>query len=199
VLPPVGRVLVVAALDEEVTHVDRDRFEVLVTGVGKARAAAVLAAHLARTDRIGCVVNVGTAGSVRRDAGGVYEVDFVLQHDFPYDAVAALLPQPPPRGYVLSAAAPPRPADGPAPDAVTLASGDVFVSDPGQAARLASAGVALVDMEGYAYAATCAELAVPLRCVKAVSDFADADAGLDWLSAIDGCARALAAWLDDLA
>jgi adenosylhomocysteine nucleosidase len=56
--------------------------------------------------------------------------------------------------------------------------------------------VRLVDMEGFGYAVACAEFGVPLRCVKAVSDGADADAGESWLDAIDGCARDLATWVE---
>src|SRR4051812_26413108 len=77
----------------------------------------------------------------------------------------------------------------------TLATGDVFVADAEAGRRIAGTGVHLVDMEAYAYATACAAAAVPMRCVKAVSDAADADAGDSWLDAIDSCARALADWL----
>ena len=76
-----------------------------------------------------------------------------------------------------------------------LATGDVFVADPLRAAQIAAEGVSLVDMEGFAYAAACASFAVPLRCVKAVSDAADDDAGASWLDTIDACAIDLAAWV----
>ena len=54
--------LVVAALAEEVAHVSG--VEVLVTGVGKAVAAAALARRLASSRRPSLVVNVGTAGAL---------------------------------------------------------------------------------------------------------------------------------------
>ena len=80
-------------------------------------------------------------------------------------------------------------------DAIVLATGDVFVADPLRAAEIAAGGVALVDMEGFAYAAACASFEIPMRCVKAVSDSADDDAGASWLDTIDACARDLAEWV----
>jgi adenosylhomocysteine nucleosidase len=186
-------VLVVAALNEEVAHVTGH--EVLVTGVGKARAAASLAVRLATGARPGLVVNVGTAGSLSPDVHGVVEVGFVTQHDFPYDGLEALVGQPVDRGYALHPDTPPT-AMRRAPAGVpTVATGDIFVADAEAARRIAGTGVHLVDMEAYAYATACAAVGVPMRCVKVVSDSADADAGETWLDTIDHCASALAEWL----
>jgi adenosylhomocysteine nucleosidase len=187
-------VLVVAALTEEAAFV-RTR-EVLVTGVGKARAAAALAKRLAAPGASpDLVLNVGTAGSLDPQLHGVIEVGFVTQHDFPYDAIEALVGRPVDRGYVLGATAPPRALLRPPAGVPTLATGDVFVADAEAARLIASAGVHLVDMEGYAYATACAAAGVPFRCVKAVSESADADAGLSWLDTIERCAKALAEWV----
>ena len=186
-------VLVVAALAEEAAHVAGH--EILVTGVGKARAATVLAGRLAAGPRPDLVVNVGTAGVLDPGIAGVVEVGYVTQHDFPYDAIEALVGRPVDRGYLLGGATPPRALLRPPAGVPTLATGDVFVADAEAARRIAGAGVHLVDMEAYAYATACAAAGVPLRCAKAVSDSADAEAGASWLDAIDGCARALADWL----
>jgi len=187
-------VLVVAALAEEVAHVPSSH-DVLVTGVGKARAAAALAGRLAIDPRPDLVVNVGTAGALDPDLSGVVEVGFVTQHDFPYDAIEALVSRPVDRGYALHPGTPPQAMLRPPAGVPTLATGDVFVADAETARRIAGAGVHLVDMEGYAYATACAAAGIPFRCVKAVSDGADADAGLSWLDTIDHCAHALADWL----
>jgi adenosylhomocysteine nucleosidase len=184
--------LVVAALAEEVTHV-RD-VEVLVTGVGKAVAASALARRLAAGDAPSLVVNVGTAGSLHPAVTGVVEVDYVTQHDFPYAAIEALTGSVD-RGFRLGGTDAPRPVRAFAPGAAILATGDVFVADPIRAAEIAASGVTLVDMEAFAYAAACACFGVPLRCVKAVSDAADHDAGASWLDTIDGCAAALGDWV----
>jgi adenosylhomocysteine nucleosidase len=184
--------LVVAALAEEVTHV-RD-VEVLVTGVGKAVAATALARRLAEPERPSLVVNVGTAGALDSTVTGIIEVGYVTQHDFPYAAIEVLA-GPVDRGYHLVPGAAPRPVRA-RPNGVTaIATGDVFVADQARAAEIAAGGVALVDMEAFAYAAACASFGVPFRCVKVVSDFADDGAGLSWLDTIDACALALGDWV----
>jgi len=186
-------VLVVAALNEEVAHVSGH--EVLVTGVGKARAATSLAMRLATGSRPDVVVNVGTAGSLSPDVHGLIEVGFVTQHDFPYDGLEALVGRPVDRGYALHPDTPPT-AMRRAPAGVpTVATGDIFVADAEAARRIAGTGVHLVDMEAYSYATACAAVGVPMRCVKVVSDSADAQASDSWLDTIDHCAAALAEWL----
>ena len=189
--------LVVAALHEEVAHVrPGDGIEVLVTGVGKAVAAAGLAKRLADGPTIDLVVNVGTAGSVDGLLTGLVEIDYVTQHDFPYAAIDELTSDDVVRGYELRPARPPLSVPRPGPDSRALATGDVFVADAEHARRIAETGIHVVDMEGFAFAATCAVFGVPMRCVKIVSDFADQDAGESWLDTIDGCARELGEWVD---
>lgn len=186
-------VLVVAALDEEVVHIAG--VEVLVTGVGKARAAAVLARRLA-TDAPDLVVNVGTAGAVDGLVTGLVEVTWVTQHDFPYDAIDALVGAPTDRGFALQHDAPPQRLIEPPVGSTALASGDTFVSSTADARRLAAAGIHVVDMEAYGYASACAEFGVALRCIKVVSDTADETAAANWLDTIDACAQSLGAWVD---
>src|SRR4051794_37735231 len=129
-------VLVVAALTEEVAHVPSGH-DVLVTGVGKARAATALAGRLAAGSVPDLVVNIGTAGALDPGITGVLEVGFVTQHDFPYDAIEALVGRPVERGYALRADAPPQ-ALLRAPSGVpTVATGDVFVADAEAARRIA--------------------------------------------------------------
>ena len=185
--------LVVAALAEEVAHVTG--VEVLVTGVGKAVAASALARRLASSDGPSLVVNVGTAGSLRAGVHGVIEVDHVTQHDFPYATIELLAGQVD-RGYRLHRDAAPVAVTAFPADATLLATGDVFVADPLRAAEIAASGVVLVDMEGFAYAAACASFGIPMRCVKAVSDSADDEAGASWMDTIERCARELATWVD---
>jgi len=186
-------VLIVAALEEEVAHLPRG-VDVLVTGVGKARAAAALAVRLAGA-RPPVVVNVGTAGAVDGVITGLVEVTWVTQHDFPYDAIEGLVGSTIDRGFVLRPDQPPEPAATASPGSTALATGDVFVSSAEDANRLAAAGIHLVDMEAYGYASVCAEFGVPFRCVKVVSDTADEAAGDSWLDTIDTCARSLGDWV----
>jgi adenosylhomocysteine nucleosidase len=126
----------------------------------------------------------------------VLEVGYVTQHDFPYLAIEALVGgAAEPRGYLLHAQRAPSPAATPPAGSVVLASADSFVADAERATALAADGVHLVDMEGYSFAAVCAEFGVPMRCVKAVSDGADAQAVSSWLDRLTACAGALADWL----
>lgn len=185
--------LVVAALHEEVAHLP-DGVEVLVTGVGKVKAAAGLARRLA-TAPPPVVVNVGTAGAVDGVITGLVEVTWVTQHDYPYDAIEALVRTPMPRGFSLTPQRPPQAEVTAPPDVTMLASGDVFVANAEDARQLAAAGIHLVDMEAYAYASVCAEFGVPFRCVKVVSDSADEDASASWLDTIDACAQSLGDWV----
>jgi adenosylhomocysteine nucleosidase len=185
--------LVVAALEEEVVHLPSG-VEVLVTGAGKARAAAGLARRLA--DRLpDVVINVGTAGAVDDVVAGVVEVNWVTQHDFPYDAIEALVGTPIDRGFVLTPHVPPRLSPGPPSSVRALATGDTFVASADEARRLAGLGIHLVDMEAYGYASVCAAFNVAFRCVKVVSDAADEHAGDSWLDTIDTCARSLGEWV----
>lgn len=186
--------LVVAALAEEATHLEG--VDVLLTGVGKAAAAAALAKRLADGPRPGVVLNVGTAGALDATYTGVLEIGWVTQHDFPYAAIEALVgPGSVPRGYLLQPDRSPVPTDSPSDGAVALATGDLFVNDPQRAMAIAATGIHVVDMEAFALAAVCAEFGVPFRCVKAVSDSADADAAGNWVDMLDSCARDLAAWV----
>jgi adenosylhomocysteine nucleosidase len=186
--------LVVAALREEIAHLP-DGVDVLVTGVGKTRAATALSHRLAVGPQPEAVVNLGTAGSVDGAVTGLVEVSWVTQHDFPYEAIEGLIGNPVERGYVLEAAAPPLALVEHPPGVTALATGDVFVSDTAHAMRLSAQGIHLVDMEAFALAAACAEFGVPMRCVKVVSDAADEAAGESWLDTIDHCARTLGTWL----
>jgi adenosylhomocysteine nucleosidase len=186
-------VLVVAALEEEVVHLP-GHVDVVVTGVGKARAAAALAVRLADA-KPAVVVNVGTAGAVDGVITGLVEVTWVTQHDFPYDAIEGLVGSTIDRGFVLRPDQPPQRSATAPPDSTALATGDVFVASAEDARRLATAGIHLVDMEAYAYASVCAEFGVPFRCVKVVSDAADEEAGDSWLDTIDACARSLSDWV----
>jgi adenosylhomocysteine nucleosidase len=184
--------LVVAALSEEVAHLPAST-DVLVTGVGKARAAAGLARRLAESPP-DLVVNLGTAGAVDGQVSGLVEVSWVTQHDFPYDGIELLVGTPIERGFVVDPQHPPRLTLAAPPESTALATGDVFVASADDARRLSSAGIHLVDMEAYSYASVCAEFGVAFRCVKVVSDVADEGASTSWLDTIDACAQSLGSW-----
>lgn len=176
--------LVVAAIEAEAAHVPED-LEVLITGVGKTLAAVAVTRaicdHPRRQELV--VVNIGTAGALRPDVDGLHEIGTVLNHDLSAEPIRRLGLDPRER------------LELPGEHAVTLASGDLFVSDPSVRDRLAEQAD-LVDMEGYAIALACTELGVPVHLVKRVSDDADETAH-DWSAAIDGCAQDLGRWLTE--
>lgn len=173
------RPLLAVALAEEAAQLGDD-LPVLITGVGKVRAAVAVATQLA-TNRPAYVVNLGTAGGLRHGLDGVHEVGTVVQHDYDDDAVAAVVGEhfgPP---LVLG-------------EGLTLATGDRFVS--GGPVRDALAERAdLVDMEGYAVVAACRLAGVPVRLVKLVSDDAGEEAAQTWSETVADHAHTLAAWV----
>ncbi len=132
-----------------------------VTGVGKVNAAASLARELfdaaAAQQPIDEVLVLGTAGIVsdEHDLNTVVQVRHAVQHDFSLDSPK------------LTFGAPT--LESP----VTIATGDQFVKDDTQRARIAKLGASLCDMEVYAYAAVCEKFGVDLRVFKVPSDFAD--------------------------
>ena len=192
--------LVVVAVHQEARHFVTD-FPVLVTGVGKVRAAMAVAHALGGGVRPRELVNVGTAGALHPGMVGTHEVATVLQHDFDDPALHAVTGRHdgPPLTLSSTRAVTPEPAHAlpSAPGgthAPVLATGDRFVAGGPLREHLASIAD-LVDMEGYAVAAAGAALGVPTRLVKHVSDTADEAAGATWVEGVDACARVLAEWV----
>ncbi|GAA1958406.1 nucleosidase [Kitasatospora viridis] len=181
------RPLLVLALAEEAAHLDGS-LPVLLTGMGKVNAAAALATVLAGGPHPSEVLNLGTAGALRPGlAGRTHLIGTVRQHDLDGRLLAKVTGEVTGEPLTL-------PVDG-----LTLATGDLFVSDPVARDRLA-VDADLVDMEGYALVAVAQRAGVPVRLVKHVSDEAGEGAGKVWRESVDDCAKALAQWLaEDLA
>ena len=180
-LPRAGEPLLVVALEEEARSLRELGWPVLLTGVGKLRAATRLARALA-TARPSHILNLGTAGSLVEDLSGVFPIGSVLQHDFDDESIAALT------GHSFS---PLLPLD---PEGPLLASGDRFVAGDPLRAELVARGARLVDMEGYAVATVARAFDLPVTLVKVVSDSAEAGAARDWQDTLHLCSQALAAW-----
>lgn len=178
--------LIVVALEQEARHFVVEH-PVLVTGVGKVRAAVAVARLLASGSTPAQIVNVGTAGGLRPGVEGTHEIGRVVQHDFDHEGVLALTGR----------------SDGPPLDlpvrsgaGLVLATGDRFVAGGEERARVARVAD-LVDMEGYAVAAAARAAGVPVRLVKHVSDTADEEAARTWVEGVDACARLLADWVHE--
>lgn len=174
--------LLVVALEEEARHLHVSELPVLVTGVGKVRAASALSAVLAR-QRPSRIINLGTAGTLREGLEGTHVVGRVVQHDFDNESIFALTGEH--FGAPIGLG-----ADGP-----VLGSGDVFVDSRTKRAGLIAQGVDLVDMEGYAVAFTARQFGLPVTLVKEISDQAGEGSGRNWREALDACAERLGEWL----
>lgn len=177
-------VLFVAALEEE-TRALPAHVEVCHLGVGKVQAAAALAARLA-AEPCDLVVNVGTAGGLHgQPLGEVVEIATVHQHDFDHAGVSRFVGRMLPGG--------PLSLDGPPEARGRLATGDRLIASAVDRTRLASSAD-VVDMEGYAIAATARAFGRPAWMAKAVSDRAGEDLEIEWPEALARCSEALAAW-----
>ncbi len=176
------RPLLVVALEGEAQHLHVSELPVLVTGVGKVRAAAALSAVLAR-QRPSHIVNLGTAGALREGVDGTQVVGTVVQHDFDNAAIFALTGEHFGAPIELGAAGP------------VLGSGDVFVDSCARRDGLAGQGIDLVDMEGYAVAFTARQFGLPVTLVKEISDRAGEGSGRTWREAMDACAERLGRWV----
>ncbi|MFF7634290.1 nucleosidase [Kitasatospora sp. NPDC008050] len=178
------RPLLVLAVAEEAAYLDRG-LPVLLTGMGKVNASAALATVLASGPHPREVINLGTAGALRPGLDGEFhEIGTVLQHDLDTEVLRTLTGRS--FGGPLTLAA----------EGLTLATGDLFVSDSAARDRLA-AQAHLVDMEGYALVDVAQRAGVPVRLVKYVSDQAGEGADLVWREAVDGCAQRLAQWVGE--
>lgn len=177
-------VLFVAALEEE-TPAFAAHTEVLHLGVGKVQAAATLAARLA-VDPCDLVVSIGTAGGLQgQPVGAVVEIATVHQHDFDHAGVSAFVGRELPGGPLV--------LDGPPGAAGRLATGDRLISSAADRRRLAE-HADVVDMEGYAVAATARAFGRRVWMAKAVSDGAGDEVAVEWPAALERCSEALLRW-----
>lgn len=190
-----GEPLFVVAARAEATAFDHS-LPVLVTGIGKIRSAAALAACLAAYEAAGgppsAVVNIGTAGALRDHMLGVHRVETVLLHDFSHSAVRKItgLDEYPPL-HVGPRERESSEASGTG-AGVVLATGDTFVAHSAVRDALA-AHADLVDMEGYAIAQVAHAFGVPAELIKHVSDGADESSGEVWAQRATELAEDIAA------
>jgi adenosylhomocysteine nucleosidase len=182
--PRAGQPLVVVAVIEE-AQAFAHLLPTLVTGVGKVRAATATT-WAAMAHRPSVILNVGTAGALRPGdlaAGLVHEIGTVLQHDVNGRAIARLVGSDPSPRIELGDSG------------VVLATGDRFISSPQDRDALAEQAH-LVDMEGYAVAASATQLGIPVRLVKTISDDAGHGAATTWSESLHAASQRLAMWLD---
>jgi adenosylhomocysteine nucleosidase len=83
--------------------------------------------------------------------------------------------------------------DGPKSATGRLATGDRLITSAADRQRLAG-HADVVDMEGYAVAATARAFGRRVRMAKAVSDGAGDEVAVEWPAALERCSEALLGW-----
>lgn len=186
-------IIAVFAVAEEVVPLSIPGWNVIpvVTGIGKTQAAMRLTKAILE-HQPQCVINLGTAGTLRHRVGDVLlsreyidrdfqqiqlpGVGFHLQNTFP-------LPQEIHEIYLRMQQVATIPL-------AVVSTGDNFVTD---AAHLSED---MVDMEGYALASVCQEFGVPLFSVKYITDIIGQNSVEDWAAKLEHARAGLTQFLD---
>ena len=176
-------IYILVALEQEfdTSALEKGKFEVVYTGVGKVNAAFAATKYASRS-HCKAIINYGTAGALNKDLiGKLLEVGTLYQRDMDARPLAPLGETP----YDKKDAGVIQICNSP----YSISTGDNFVTGTPEIET------DLVDMESYAIAKVCNKLAVPFYCVKYASDFADENAAEHWQDNVDKGAAAFKEWL----
>lgn len=190
-----GSLLVVMALEVESQGLFAARgVPVLYSGIGKVNAAYRLARalleHRARDGALPRVVNFGTVGSPKLQAGSLVSCRRFVQRDMDVSGLGFPLGTTPFEDIPPALEFSPLFAD--LPEAV-CGTGDRFETGKPVVA------CDVIDMEGYALAKVCHLEGAEFGAVKFVTDGADGNAGVDWHENLPRAARAFLEVYDRLA
>ena len=158
-------ILILVAVEEELSIKDLPEFQIYYTGVGKINAS-IRTLEIIRDYSPTQVINYGTAGSLNKKLKGLVEVTQFFQRDMDATPLGFKIGQTPydeieeinfgSTGY-------------------SCGTGDSFVT---QTPKLKTD---LVDMEAYAIAKICYLKDIKFKCFKYISDNADEGANNDWI------------------
>ena len=161
-------VLILVAVEEELSLKDLPDLQIHYTGVGKINAA-IKTLEIIKDHSPAQIINYGTAGTLNEKLKGLVEVTQFFQRDMDASPLGFKIGQTPfdsveeinfgTGGY-------------------SCGTGDSFVT---QTPKLKTD---LVDMEAYAIAKICYLNDIKFRCFKYISDNADGDANTDWVKNI---------------
>ena len=161
-------VLILVAVEEELSSKDLPSFQIQYTGVGKINAA-IKTLEIIKDYSPTQIINYGTAGRLNKKLEGLVEVTKFFQRDMDASPLGFKIGQTPfddvqeiefgTGGY-------------------SCGTGDSFVT------RTPKLKTDLVDMEAYAIAKICYLNDIKFRCFKYISDNADGDANTDWVKNI---------------
>lgn len=166
-------ILVVAALREEL-YPEFEDLNVVITGPGKINATLNLMKAL-RDPAIEAVVNFGTGGSAHYKKAAMLQTTYFYQWDYvvpssPLIADSPLIKTPTTQKKL------------PGFEQAICHTGDSFVD-----ADFLQKNSGVFDMEAYALAKVCSDLALPFYCFKYVSDSGSEKA---WRSSLKKCPKA---------
>ena len=165
--------LYVVALKEEVNTEFIDKFDVLITGVGKVNAAYELTRHLAENKNIyNLVINFGTAGSNYLDPGTFVDCTRFYEKDMDCLPLGFEPFQTPfEKEIIIDFSS--ESIFNPFNKNLSCYTGDKFVTED-----LDYQGI--FDMEAYALAKVCKSFQLPFISFKYISDGANSDSSGDW-------------------
>ena len=186
-------IIAVFAVAEEVVPLSIPGWNVIsvVTGIGKTQAAMQLTKAILE-HQPQCVINLGTAGTLRHRVGDILLSREYIDRDFQQIQLPGVgfhlqntlpLPQAIHDIYLRMQQAATIPM-------AVVSTGDNFVTD---AAHLSED---MVDMEGYALASVCQEFGVPLVSVKYITDIIGQNSVEDWAAKLEHARAALTQFLE---
>ena len=162
------KILVLAALESEFFSSEALHFPIIYTGVGKINAAICATKSILEYSP-DLIVNVGTAGSLKKDLVGIHLISEVIEHDMNAEPLAKRGQTPFDKiNHCLKSDI----------GSKKCATGDSFVTeiDP----WLVQQGVDLVDMELFAIAKVCETFGIKWRSMKYVSDYVNENSADNW-------------------
>ena len=157
-------VLLIVALKEELPGNLLPEFNIEYCGVGKINATYKALEIISKYEPK-LIINLGTAGSLRKNLFGLHEVSHFFQRDMDATALGFKIGVTPfeERSVIDFGRT-----------GLSCSSGDNFVSSPPELKT------DLVDMEAYAIAKVCVLKNVQFMCFKYVTDNADESASKNW-------------------
>ena len=161
-------ILVVIALEEELSGPLPSGYKKLVTGVGKVNASIALTAELCYNSTYSKIINYGSAGGSSTIKGQLVGVSAVIERDM--DCTPLGLPL-----YVS-------PGDEEQMIVCQTKHDSLFVCGTGDSFSVPHINYQICEMEAYALAKVATKFKIPFDCYKYISDSdADGDAqGSEW-------------------
>jgi len=156
--------IILVAIEDELSRTDCPDFQIEYIGVGKINAAAKTTEIIDRHS-FKQIINYGTAGSLNKDVSGLVEVTNFFQRDMDASPLGLNVGETPfEDSFEIQFGR----------EGHSCGTGDSFVTDTPKLIT------DIVDMEAYAIAKICKMKNIDFRCFKFVSDHADDNASQDW-------------------